>query len=203
MNDRLFTLRIDTHQVAETMAEVQRLRGGLNNRKNFHARLATSATEMTRGYLRGLNRHTTANSLGAKPTQHHAKVARQLEAASTEDAAIIRIPRSSGLSRAFHDVTIRPGSGKTYLTIPVDKRTYGRRAREFSPGVLQFAFSVKMKTPVLVFADGSGVAYVLRSETFQLQDRSLLPSTKAYRTWARNEARRYINDLLAGKETGQ
>jgi hypothetical protein len=196
---RIFTMRIDTRDVASTAEEVQRLRGGLADRRQLHARIAVQGAEFTRDYLRGLGRHKTATALGARPTQHHARAARGIEADSNAETAVLRIPRSSGLSRAFQDFVIRPGSGKKLLTIPADKRTYGKRAGEFAPGVLVFAFSVEKRTPLLIFADGSGVAYFLVPVVRQKQDRTLLPSDKAYRTLARGVTSLYIDELLGAK----
>jgi hypothetical protein len=195
---RLFTMRIDTRGLASTAEDVQRLRGGLADRRQLHARLAVQGAEFTRDYLRGLKRHKTATALGARPTQHHARAARGIESDSDGEKASIRIPRSSGLARAFQDMVIRPGSGKKLLTIPADKRTYGKRAGEFAPGVLVFVFSVEKRTPLLIFADGSGVAYWLTPVVRQKQDRTLLPSDKGYRELAQGVTRLYIDELLTG-----
>lgn len=195
---RLFTMRIDTRGLASTAEDVQRLRTGLADRKHLHARLAVQGAEFTRDYLRGLNRHRTANSLGATPTQHHARAARGIESASTADTAILRIPRSSGLARAFGDVTIRPGSGKKFLTIPADRRTYGKRAGEFSPGELVYAV-VGGRFPALMFRAGWTVAYWLRRSVSQRQDRTLLPSDKGYRELSRGVTALYVDEILTGE----
>jgi hypothetical protein len=196
MSDRLFTLRINTRGLGSSAEEVQRLRGGLANRAPLHAQIAVQAEDFTRAYLRGLNRHRTATALNATPTGHHARAARGVESASNANAAILRIPRSSGLGRAFRDVTIRPGSGKKFLTIPADKRTYGKRAGEFAPQDLAFTI-VGGRYPALMFRDGWTVAYWLRREVKQTKDRTLLPSDKAYREIARNETAIYMDQLLA------
>ena len=199
MSRRLFTMRIDTRGLAETAEEVQRLRGGLANRAHLHGKIAVEAAAATRNYLARQTAHVSAARLGAKPTGHRLRAARGIEAASTADTSILRIPRTSGLQRAFSDILIRPGSGKKFLTIPADKRTYGRRAGEFPEGTFRFAFSVERRTPLLVFADGSGVAYFLKGSVLQKQDRTLLPSDKDYRAIARNSTRDYIDELLDGK----
>jgi len=64
--------------------------------------------------------------------------------------------------------------------------------------VLVFAFSAAKRTPLLVFADGSGVAYFLVPVVRQKQDRTLLPSAKGYRTLAQGVTRLYIDELLTG-----
>lgn len=199
MAERIFTLRIDTTEVARSAAEVQRIRAALSDRRGLHSQVAVEATEFTRAYVRKLNRHRTAESLGARPTQHHAKAALGMEADSDAAAAVIRIPRVSGLRRAFQDFVIKPGSGKKYLTIPADKRTYGKRAGEFAAGVLAFAMTKETRTPVLVFTDGSGVAYFLRAVVKQKQDRTLLPSAEAYQKITRTVLAGYLQDARDGK----
>lgn len=195
---RLFTMRIDTRGLATTAEDVQRLRTGLANRRQLHARLAVQGSEFTRDYLRGLNRHKTATALGAKPTQHHARAARGIESASDDATSTIRIPRSSGLARAFSALTIRPGSGRKFLTIPADRRTYGRRAGEFPTGDLVFSI-VGGRFPALMFREGWTVAYWLRRSVTQAQDRTLLPSDAGYRQLARGVTSLYIDELLSGK----
>lgn len=198
MSAPIIKVKVGTRGLASTAEEVQRLRTGLASRQQLHARLAVKGAEFTGDYLRGLKRHKTATALGAAPTQHYARAARGIESASNESAAIIRIPRSSGLARAFGDMTIRPGSGKKFLTIPADKRTYGKRAGEFAPGVLAFTI-VGGRFPALMFREGWTVAYWLRRSVNQKQDRTLLPSDQGYRKLARGVTSLYIDQLLAEK----
>ncbi len=198
MNQRLFTMRIDTRGVAETIEDVQRLRTGLADRKQLHARLAIQGAEFTRDYLRKDNAHGSAQRLGAKPTGHRAKAAKGIESDSNADAAIIRIPRSSGLYRAFTDFVIVPGSGKKFLTIPADRATYGRRAGEFPPGTFAFTI-IGGRYPALVFREGWKLAYWLRRSVKQKQDRTLLPNDEGYRKLARGVTGDYISELRSGK----
>lgn len=87
--------------------------------------------EKTREHLAELagSRHTTADRLGASPTGHLAMAARAVESASVSaDAASASFSvRHPGLGRAFHDVTITPGGGRQFLTIPLNAIAYGRR----------------------------------------------------------------------------
>lgn len=197
MKHSIFSMRIHTNGVASTMEEVQRMRTGLANRQHLHARLGVQGAAFTRDYVRGLERHRTARSLGARPTQHHPRSARAIEADSNANAGIIRIPRWTGLARAFHDVVIMPGSGKIFLTIPADKRTYGKRAREFPPGMLVFTI-VGGRFPALMFREGWTVAYWLARSVLQEQDRTLLPSDKAYRTLAKGVTALYLDEVRKG-----
>jgi len=198
MSDPIFNMRIDARRLASTAEEVQRLRGALSNRKELHARLAIVATEETRDHVRSDPSHATATRLGARPTNFRARSAASITGIGTDDTAIVRIPRRTGLARAFRDIVIRPGSGKKLLTIPADKRTYGKRAGEFPQGTFAFAFSVERRTPMLVFTDGSGVGYWLKPSVTQKQDRGLLPSDKLYRTLARRTVDQFVSEILKG-----
>jgi hypothetical protein len=197
-DQRLFNMRIDTSGLADTMAQVQRLRLGLRDRRHLHANLAREAAERTRKHLRDDPTHASANRLGATPTGHRAKAASSIESDSDAEAAIIRIPRWTGLARAFGDIVIVPGSGRTYLTIPGDKRTYGKRVGEFPEGT--FAFTIMAgRFPALVFRKGWSLAYWLKRSVKQKKERDLLPSDAAYRGWAKSETKRFIDDLLLPK----
>lgn len=179
-------------------ATLQRIRNAVANRRLLNARIAVAASGLTRKYVAGLQRHKTAEKLGAKPTGHLQRASRGIEAASDAERAIIRIPRASGLGRAFYDITIRPGSGKRFLTIPADRRTYGRRAGEFPPGALVFS-TVGGRYPALMFKDSWTVAYWLVREVTQKQDRTLLPSDSAWLKTATGTAAIYLRDVIRGR----
>lgn len=181
--------------------ELQRYRNAIADLRPLHAKMAVDATEFTRDYLRGLDRHKSAESLGAKPTGFRAKNAQALEADSDDEAAIIRVPRSTGLGRAFHDVVITPGSGRTYLTIPGCAETYGKHVRDFPADT--FAFTIMAgRYPVLVWREAGGnhrgwtLAYWLRRSVTQKQDRTLLPTDAAYAEIGRRAALGYISSHI-------
>lgn len=201
MNKRL-TISVDLTQADALDSRVQALRSGLRDRRGLHAAIASEADRLTREYLIGLNRHKTAKSLGATPTGHHGKAARAVESSHDHDEAVVSIPASTGLGRAFGDVVIRPGSGRRYLTIPAHKRTYGKRAGEFSPGMFTFAL-VGGRHTALMFAESSDpdywtVAYWLRTEVNQAQDRTLLPSDDGYKIAAFGATDGYVREMLTG-----
>ena len=112
----------------------------------------------------------------------------------------MRIPRSTGLGRAFGDVTIVPGTGRTYLTIPACAETYGKVVRDFPADSFTFAI-FKQRSPVLLWAEDGGthkkgdVAWWLRRQVTQKQDRTLLPSDEEYAEGARLVAMNYITSL--------
>ena len=170
---------------------------GLGDRSQLHAAIATEATEMTREYLQGLNRHRTANRLGAAPTNFRERNAISLQPACDEASASMLIPRNTGLGRAFHDVVTVPGSGKTYLTIPACARTYGKVVRDFPEGTFKFAIlHAHRPFPVLLFVDTGEVGYWLRRSVFQKQDRTLLPTTDAWGAVARRTSVAYVNNVI-------
>lgn len=180
---------------------VQALRNGLASREELHSEIAVAVRESFVNYLSRLERHKTAQQLGATPTKHLAKSALRIEADADGAAAYLRIPRSTGLGRAFRDLTITPGSGKKYLTIPAHRTTYGKRAGEIT-AELRFAM-VGGRHRALVFASGpdvGSVAYWLRTSVTIQQDRTLLPSDGITRATARAATVRYLEMLRGGAE---
>lgn len=137
-------------------AMLLRMASGLKNRGALHARLAVGGEAFLKeaGLRISKNNHQTAEMLGAKPTRHLEKAYQSIESGSSDAAAVIRIPRASRLRAAFGDYVVRPGSGKKFLTIPVHKDAYGRRAREFDD--LFFATVGPRMTPVLARKSSSG-----------------------------------------------
>lgn len=195
-------LTIDVLGIAEATGELQLIRGALADRAQLHAAMAVDAADFTRAYVAGSDRHATAQRLGAQPTGFRARSAKRIEADSNAEAAIVRIPRSTGLGRAFHDITIVPGTGRTYLTIPADAETYGKVVRDFPEGTFEFAMvreingrEMSRPTPVLRFVGSDRVGYVLRRKVLQKQDRTLLPSDAAYQELGRRRAVLYIASL--------
>ena len=193
-------LKIDVIGLAEATGELQLIRSKLADRSQLHAAMAVDATQFTRDYLANDQRHATAQRLGAQPTGFRSRSAKRIEADSNAEAAIIRIPRSTGLGRAFGNIIIRPGSGRTFLTIPAMAETYGHVVRDFPEDSFTFAI-FKERYPVLLWAEDGGthkkgdVAWWLRREVEQKQDRTLLPSDAAYQEIGRRRVVNYITSL--------
>jgi hypothetical protein len=159
------------------------------------------AQQLTSDYVSRSNRHASAQRLGATPSGFRERAARRIEGASDDTAAILRIPRTTGLGRAFHDVTLRPGTGRTYLTIPGCAETYGKVVGDFPAG--SFAFTILGgRYPALMWVKAGGshqewsLAYWLRREVVQRQDRALLPSDAGYTALASEAAKTYIASLI-------
>jgi len=195
-------IQVDIRGIEESMADLQRIRNAFADRAPMHARLATDVKDFTRKYLVGDSRHATAAKLGAIPTGHRTRIGESenmIEADSDSQRAVLRIPASTGLGRAFHDVTLVPGSGRTYLTVPACARTYGKSVRDFPEGTFKFAIFKTHRGPCPVFlwaGKGGTVAYWLRREIIQKQDRTLLPSDEGYIKAGRESARTYLVNVL-------
>ncbi len=193
-------LKIDVTGIAEATGELQRIRAKLADRTQLHALMATDARDFTKAHVAQDNRHATAQRLGASPTGFRAKASKRIEADSNAEAAIVRIPRDTGLGRAFSSVTIRPGTGRTYLTIPATAETYGRVVRDFPKDAFSFTI-VAGRYPALVWREAGGnhrgwtVAFWLRREVKQKQDRTLLPSDEKYAELGARRASLYITSL--------
>lgn len=153
-----------------------------------------------RNHLRliGLNRHTTANRLGANPTKFWSTTARAVTLASaTMEGFEIGIPNPA-IGQAFHDVTIRPKKAKA-LTIPINALSYGktvyemaRRFKIFRPKGKSVLCAIrgrgKSKTLVPLFA--------LRKEVHLRHDPSLFPSDETLNAAASRGANKIMR-LLA------
>lgn len=151
-----------------------------SKRRRLFARAAASCANLVRRHILRIApaRHTTADSLGAQPTEFLGKAARRTYHEATPNTAEVVIP-SPGFSRAFHDVVIRPRA-KAHLTIPKAAESYGHTAHEmrstfgwklFRPGKAKILIGVKDGRRLPLFA--------LADVVHQRKDRSLLPSDAA------------------------
>lgn len=129
-----------------------------------------------RSYMR--SKHTTARMLGARPTGHFEKGAAAITTTADSTGAEVRIP-IPGLSRAWGDVTIRPGPGKRALTLPRAALAYGRTVAEVR--ALGWKVFRPKGTNWLMGTQGDDKAtltllYTLVGGVVQRRDPSLLPS---------------------------
>lgn len=184
---------------------LRKLGAGVINREELHQDIATRGENLVRDYLTGLaqTRHATADKLGATPTGHLERAAESVT--STSDSAGVSITVTSpGITRAFGSITILPGAGKKYLTIPATAEAYGKRAGAFND--LRFV-AYKNGVRALVQASQSNVAtrekiggkvfYWLKTSVEQKQDRTLLPSDQLIESSAEEGAIDWLNVLLA------
>ena len=143
----------------------------------------------------GTTRHRSAQALGAEPTGHYERAAADVTSEVDGDVGVVTIP-IAGFSRAFHNVTIRPGAGKRALTIPIAAASYGVKVVEMqSAGWSIF----RPKGSKALFGRRDGVAaalplYALVSVVRQPQDRTLLPSDDELGAAAESGVRTYLQE---------
>lgn len=203
MNPTQLTIEVTGADTAEE--SLQAIRNTLADRRVLHAEMAGNALDFTRQYLLATPSHNTASKLGAKPTNFRARNATAISGESDNEAAILRIPRDTGLGRAFGDITIKPQGGKKFLAIPASAETYGRRAAEWVSDTFDFSiiFTHRGPVPALVWAKSGGrhkkrdVAFWLRREVTQRQDRTLLPPDEEYIGLARDTIIGHIRSRIA------
>ena len=192
-------IKADITGLAESAEAVQRLRGALADRRQLHAHLAVYGKEKLRSDISGIQSHSTANRLGASPTQHLAKSARKIEGQSDDKEAVLLLPRASRLRAAFGTHEIFPGPGKKFLAIPDHKESYGKRPGELSQA-LKFAM-VGGRFPALVFDEkgplNGTVAYWLRRKVTIEEDKTIIPFDLLSQDLA-EEATDFLDEIING-----
>lgn len=178
------TIRIDIDLATnEATPTLRALIDALDDLTGLHTRIAERAEALTRKYLAGIapRRHRSAARLGATPTGILSRAAESPEGRGTAEGAYVTLRPAEVLARAFGPVTIVPRAGKKYLTIPIHRRAYGKRAGEFTdltflkPSGKPYALLVR-RAP-----NGNVIPYfLLVRKVSQAQDRTLLPSDDAY-----------------------
>lgn len=155
-------------------------------RADLHAVAANAVAELVGAHIRSYagTKHTTAQAFGASPTRHYENGAAAISTSADDSAGTVTIP-IPGISRAWGDVTIRPGPGKTKLTIPARSgapTVYGKTVGMLK--ALGWKFSSGRKgTPQEKLLFGrfgdekkSKVMFILKESVPQRRDPSLLPT---------------------------
>ncbi len=163
--------------------------------------VGASVFALTRKHVRqiGLNRHATANRLGAQPTKFFSEAAKTCKWGSDATAAYIYL-YSPGFANTFGDVTIRPTGGRRYLTIPIHALAYGKTVYELARRVKIFRpYKKGSSTERADYLagkqrkDGKAIPlFALVRQVTQLQDRSKLPSDADYNTAAERGITNYL-----------
>lgn len=172
-------LDIPINTASPVLREITRY---LEDATRLHEMMGERVENLTRRYLAKLatERHATADRLGATPTGILSRAAESPEAKGTRDAVVMTLRPAEVLARAFGDVEIVPRAGKKFLTIPIHKDSYGKRAGEFSD--LVFLFNKETNNALLVRRAANGniiPMFLLVRKVTQKQDRTLLPSDEA------------------------
>lgn len=181
---------------------LRRLMDGLTDRRDLNRAIANRAQAMTRKHLVRLSRsrHDSARRLGARPTGHLGRAAESVSVAINQSESSTISVTSPGISRALHDVEIKPVNGN-WLTIPIHKLAYGKTAWEVSRtiGVSLFRPGAKGKKKKVLSAverGGKLVNFFALTKSVHLkQDRTLLPSDDEYLGTANLGARDYVRLL--------
>lgn len=164
---------------------------GLNRAAGYECYIAI------RNHLRiiGLNRHTTANRLGAKPTKFWSTTARAVTLDGASDTGFtIGVPNPA-IGQAFHDVTIRPVKAKA-LTIPINALSYGKTVYEMSR---KFKIFKPKGKSVICALRGRGKTstlvplFALVKQVQLSRDPSLWPTDEAMNAAASRGASKYLS----------
>ena len=152
------------------------------------------------------DRHKTADRLGAVHTKFLEFAPGRTRSSSpkggfteSKDAdpsgVTIVIGNTPGMTRAYHDLMIKPGQGKKYLTIPTHADAYGRKAGEFKDmGRKLFVLASKSGNLSLFEKQGKKLVrmYALVKSVVVPRDAGLLPTDGKYREWATETAEAFI-----------
>ncbi len=171
--------------------------------------VGTEAAELTRSHLAriALEKHGTANRLGATPTGHFKDAAESVNLATDDAAAELRISHRGGLTRAVRPVEIKPTGGRQCLTLPVHGLAYGRRVAEVQREIGQRLFrpyrrgAGRVRSRALAMREPEGglvFLYALREAVYQDQDRGPLPSDEEYSVAAKTGIRHFLAKELEG-----
>ena len=184
-----------------------RLTGALTDSTKLNAKIGGDVLSLVRDHLTGIaeERHATAEKLGASPSKFWGNPDTYTTLRADADAAHILI-NHAGIGRVAHDVTILPGAGKQWLTIPLIAAAYNQRAA----GMAGLFFVQPKGKPhaLLGRRTGSGKdaqvtwVYLLVKSVHQHQDRTLLPPDEAFQATAGIAAGEYIDAALAASAGG-
>ena len=171
-------MKITISMTGDAPEAVRAMRGRLADPAAIHAKMATAAEGFLKEYgsKRSAVEHRTAQKLGGKPTGHLGEAYAATESTSNAQGASLFLPRASRLRAAFGSYTARPGAGRTYLTIPVSAKAYGRRAGEM-PDLVFMRLGAR-KTPFLAVPEENGKVtthYLLVKEVKVKEDPTLVP----------------------------
>lgn len=172
------------------------LRHELTDRTGLHKYIGAAAESGTRLHVRqaAVDRHVTADKLGARRSGYLTKRAELVEGTGDATQATLKLTGHI-FKRAFGPVTVRASAGKM-LTIPMRAEAYGKRAREFDD---IFIIRAKQGRAFLARKVATGrvqFLYLLKSFVILPQDRGLLPSQSQFEQLAELAARSYLRKRL-------
>lgn len=180
-------------------AGIGNITAALTNRAPLHTKIARDAEKFVKsfGAQKSQSEHRTASNLGARQTGHLSKAYAGIESESDASAARLLVPRASRLRAAFGAYELKPTRSK-YLTIPVARESYGRRAGELDD--LTFLRVGPRKTALLARTDKDGnlqTMYLLVTSVNIKEDASLIPFSELTEG-AAISAEEYFDDMIKG-----
>lgn len=144
-------IRLDIDITGTAAEDLAAIRERMEDRGGMHRAVTTQTLAFVQGPAiagkQSAANHKSADRLGARHTGHLERAYRGIEPEHDASSARLLVPAASRLRAAFGAYTAKPGAGKTYLTLPVHREAYGRRAGEFDD--LFFVRVGPKKTPVL------------------------------------------------------
>lgn len=177
-----------------------------SERTDLHAVAANAVAELVGAHIRSYAgaKHSTAQAFGAPPTRHYEVGAAAISTSADASAGTVTIP-IPGISRAWGDVVIRPGPGKTKLTIPARSgapEVYGKTVGILKALGWKFS-SGRRGTPQekLLFGRRDGekenrVMFILKESVTQRRDPSLMPEQSAIADCAGKAVVRRVLDAV-------
>jgi hypothetical protein len=176
----------------------------LRERMAINRQIGIAVVNLCKQYVAGYrgSRHASADKLGAEPTDF---VGASLEAIHYQaDATTILVDFTHPWFAAVgHDVHIKPGPGKKYLTIPIGKEAYGVRLQgqtggKFFKGPRGGLFWGKPYPGNDKFLQP---LYVLVPFVDQKQDRTRLPTDQEILDCVTDAALHELQDILKFTES--
>lgn len=192
------SLRVDIDVTGLSAEDLRGLAAKLQDGAGLHARIAGDAELFVkeRGRVTSAGEHRSASKLGATPTGHLSEAYEGIESISSAESASLLVPGASRLRAAFGRYTLTPKNGSKFLTIPVAREAYGKRAGEFDD--LFFLRAGPRKTPLLARDTGRGfqTMYFLTPKAEIPEDKNLIPFDDLAEE-ARDSAEAFIDESIA------
>jgi hypothetical protein len=196
---------------------LSKLAAGARRKAELNEAMGNRVQSLTRDHLvaYGLGH---PNKLGGRRTNYWGRAAQDVmapEVMSITDANATMTLSTPGITRAFQDIIVRPGTktpGVKYLALPARAEAYGLKPREI-PGLVLFWFGkgkpggLAEGVPVTRTHDTkrgkAGSTYLtpglvmfwFAKQATQPQDRSLLPSDEAWSQAASTGAADFVQKL--------
>lgn len=174
-------MSVEVTVVYEDDSQLATLQAAMADKAGIHSRIAGDALTFVRrfGAQKARGEHRTARRLGAGSTGHLSEQYEKIASASSAAEATLLVPRAGRLRAAFGTHTITKSNG--YLTLPVHKDAYGRRAREFSDLVALRVGPRKNLILARKTADGElETMYFLTKSVTIKEDATLIPFKEIY-----------------------